>query len=383
MGGLGAKVLSTGFMFRDRIDVLIRIAFGAFILLGCFMVLQPFLTAIMFSAVLTVVSWPYYMRACSSFVGHKTLTASLMIAIMIVTILIPIYILCAILAQQIPTVVHWIKNWLSAGMPMPDWLAAVPYIGDGLKHLYSDGVVNVEAVTSLFQSTVDPVTSWLVSVSLGVGNGLLQILLVAFISFFFYRDGDYLAAHIKRLLDKVSGDLAAEFSSILLNTTRSVVFGVIGTAIGQGLVAAVGFIIVGAPGVVLLSFAVCVLSVVPMGPPLVWAPVALWLYSTGSPGMAIFLCLWGVLAVSSVDNFLKPLLISRGTSLPLALVFLGVFGGLLSFGFLGLVLGPVFLAASIAMFQAWLRRPPRAARQPKVSAKKRSTPAEVAQKENA
>ena len=198
-------------------------------------------------------------------------------------------------------------------------------------------------------------TSWLVSVSLGVGNGLLQILLVAFISFFFYRDGEFLAVNIKRMLDKVSGGLADEFSSILLNTTRSVVFGVIGTAIGQGLVAAIGFIIVDAPGIVLLSFAVCVLSLVPMGPPLVWFPVALWLFATGSPGLAIFLCLWGVLAVSSVDNFLKPLLISRGTSLPLALVFLGVFGGLLSFGFLGLVLGPVFLAASIAMCQAWLR----------------------------
>lgn len=342
-------------MLRDRIDVLIRIAFGAIILLGCFMVLQPFLTAILFSAVLTVVSWPFYMRARSSFVGHKTLSASLMIGIMIITILIPIYILCAVLAQQIPVVIRWVRNWIVSGMPIPDWLASLPYVGESLMHLHSEGFISAETVNSVFQTAVDPVTSWLVSVSLGVGNGLLQILLVAFISFFFYRDGEFLAVNIKRMLDKVSGGLADEFSSILLNTTRSVVFGVIGTAIGQGLVAAIGFIIVDAPGIVLLSFAVCVLSLVPMGPPLVWFPVALWLFATGSPGLAIFLCLWGVLAVSSVDNFLKPLLISRGTSLPLALVFLGVFGGLLSFGFLGLVLGPVFLAASIAMCQAWLR----------------------------
>ncbi len=362
-------------MLRDRVDLLIRIAFGAFILFGCFMVLQPFLTAIMFSAVLVVVSWPFYSKTYKRFIGHKTLTASLMIAIMIVTILIPIYILCAILAQQVPVVVHWVRDWVMAGMPLPQWLASLPYLGEGLQSLYTDGTINAKAVAQIFQTTVDPVTTWLVSVSLGVGNGLLQILLVAFISFFFYRDGDFLAAHIKKLLDKVSGELASEFSSILLNTTRSVVFGVIGTAIGQGLVAAVGFVIVDAPGVVLLSFAVCVLSVVPMGPPLVWAPVALWLYSTGSPGLAIFLCLWGILAVSSVDNFLKPLLISRGTRLPLALVFLGVFGGILSFGFLGLVLGPVFLAASMAMFQAWLRRPLRASRTGKPVAKKRLTAA--------
>ena len=116
-------------MLRDRIDVLIRIAFGAIILLGCFMVLQPFLTAILFSAVLTVVSWPFYMRARSSFVGHKTLSASLMIGIMIVTILIPIYILCAVLAQQIPDVIRRVRNWIVSGMPIPDWVASLPYVG--------------------------------------------------------------------------------------------------------------------------------------------------------------------------------------------------------------------------------------------------------------
>ncbi len=141
------------------------------------------------------------------------------------------------------------------------------------------------------------------------------------------------------------------------------VFGVIGTAIGQGLVAAVGFWIAGVPSIAVLSSLVCVLSVVPVGPPLVWGPVALWLYATGNVGMAIFLVLWGTLAVSSVDNFLKPILISRGTSMPLALVFLGVFGGILSFGFLGLVLGPILLAATLALFKAWVTNNPAIARQ--------------------
>ena len=134
-------------------------------------------------------------------------------------------------------------------------------------------------------------------------------------------------------------------------------FGIIGTAIGQGLVAAVGFMIADVPNVLLLSFAVCMLSVVPVGPPLVWGPVALWLWSTGHVGMAVFMVVWGVAAVSSVDNFIKPVLIARGTTLPLALVFLGVFGGIISFGFLGLVLGPILLAAAIAMFSDWTKNP--------------------------
>ncbi|MBS5218050.1 MAG: AI-2E family transporter, partial [Sutterella wadsworthensis] len=130
-----------------------------------------------------------------------------------------------------------------------------------------------------------------------------------------------------------------------------------GTAIGQGLVAGIGFWIADVPGLLVLSFAVCVLSVIPIGPPLIWGPAAIWLYTQGELGMAVFLVLWGTLAVSSVDNFIKPILISRGTSMPIALIFLGVFGGVLAFGFLGLILGPLLLAIGLALFTAWLKRP--------------------------
>ena len=104
----------------------------------------------------------------------------------------------------------------------------------------------------------------------------------------------------------------------------------------------------------LLVFAVFVLSAVPIGPPLVWGPAAIWLYYQGQVGMAVFLVLWGSLAVSSVDNFLKPLLISKGASLPLSLIYLGVFGGIIAFGFMGIILGPVVIAVGIAMSKTWL-----------------------------
>ena len=96
------------------------------------------------------------------------------------------------------------------------------------------------------------------------------------------------------------------------------------------------------------------MSVVPIGPPLVWGPVAIWLYAQNEIGLALFMIAWGTLAVASVDNFLKPLLIARGSSLPLSLVFLGVFGGVIAFGFLGLILGPVLLAVGVAMIKTWL-----------------------------
>lgn len=341
---------------RDRVDLLLRVAFGVLILVGCYFVISPFITSILLAAILAVVSWPFFEWLNDRFNGHSTLASSVMVLLIIVTILIPLTLVCMVLARQIPDVVYWVRDWIHAGMPLPNWLLSIPYLGQSISDAFKYGI-DPEQVRTFIEKAADPLTKSVLSVSWGIGNGLFQLALVAFIVFFFYRDGPSLSKKTGMFINRISGGLATEFTAILVNTTRSVVFGVIGTAIGQGLVAAVGFIIAGVPGVVILSFTVCVLSIVPVGPPLVWGPVALWLYATGNVGMAVFMVLWGTLAVSSVDNFIKPILISRGTSMPLALVFLGVFGGIMSFGFLGLVLGPVLLAATLALFKEWTKNP--------------------------
>ena len=346
------------FNFQDRIDLWLRAGFGALILIGCYLVIEPFMTAIILAAILTVVSWPLYKRALTSVGNNATFAALLMVTIVVITVLIPLSLLCGVLAHQIPEVVEWFRNWVTSGMPLPQWLTSLPYVGQSINDAFHFGF-DPKALGSLIQKSFDPLSKWILGVSVGIGNGLFQLAHVAFIAFFFYRDGMSLARRLTISLNKISGDLAKEYTDILVNTTRSVVFGVIGTAIGQGVVAGIGFTLAGVPGVVMLSFAVCVLSVVPVGPPLVWGPVALWLFASGQTGWAVFMVLWGVLAVSSVDNFIKPILISRGTTLPLALVFLGVLGGIMTFGMLGLVLGPILLSASIAMFKSWIRNPVR------------------------
>ena len=325
------------FSFRDSVDLWLRLGFGALILLGCYFVMQPFLTAILLAGILAVVSWPLYERALTSFGNRSTIAATFMVCVVIVTVLIPLSIITGVLAHQIPQLIHWVRDWVAGGMKLPDWLIAIPYVGESINEAFHLGF-DPAALGDFIQKAIDPVTKWVLSASVGIGNGLFQLALVAFIAFFFYRDGNSLARRGRLFLKRVSGDLADEYTGILVNTTRSVVFGVLGT-------------------VVMLSFAVCVLSVVPVGPPLVWGSVAIWLAATDQIGWAVFLVLWGTLAVSSVDNFIKPILISRGTALPLALVFLGVLGGIMSFGMLGVVLGPIFLSAAIAMLKTWLKHP--------------------------
>jgi predicted PurR-regulated permease PerM len=137
------------------------------------------------------------------------------------------------------------------------------------------------------------------------------------------------------------------------STTKSVVYGIIGTAIAQAAMAAIGFWIAGVPGALLLGFLTFVLSLVPGGPPFVWVPVTIWLLYTDQPGWALFMAIWGFISISGIDNIIRPYLISRESRLPLLLVFLGVIGGVLAFGFIGIFLGPTLLALGFTLLMEW------------------------------
>lgn len=150
----------------------------------------------------------------------------------------------------------------------------------------------------------------------------------------------------------------------MLNKTRGtvvgVMLGIVGTAAAQGTVAMIGFFIAGVPGAVLLGFATFFLSMIPIGPPLIWGGAAAWLYADGQTGWAVFMALYGLLVISSIDNFVKPVLMARGTGISILLIALGVLGGVLVFGFIGIFLGPVLLALGQMLLQRWIREEPAA-----------------------
>ena len=185
------------------------------------------------------------------------------------------------------------------------------------------------------------------------GEGLLQLVLVLFISFFIYRDGTALAERLSNGSRKLAGDLGVHMLSLSRGTVMGVMAGIVGTAAAQAFVALVGFLIAGVPGAMLLAAAIFFLSMIPVGPPLIWGGAAYWLYDQGQTGWAIFMVIWGMAVISSIDNFVKPLLISRTASLPILLIALGVFGGVLAFGFIGIFIGPVLLALGLVLANEW------------------------------
>jgi predicted PurR-regulated permease PerM len=157
-------------------------------------------------------------------------------------------------------------------------------------------------------------------------------------------------------MERLAGLHSVNVLDTVNNTVRGVMYGLVGTALAQGFVATIGFVIAGVPAAMLLGVATFILSLIPVGPPLIWGGAAIWLFYQGSMGWGIFMLLWGMLLISSVDNVVKPLLISRGSNLPFILVMFGVMGGVLAFGFVGIFIGPTLLAVGFSLMKKWTAR---------------------------
>ena len=198
---------------------------------------------------------------------------------------------------------------------------------------------------------------WLLSVTLAVGHGVMQLILSGFLAFFLLRDAPVLSSRLAIAADRLAGPRGQHLIKVAGDTVRGVVFGILGTALVQALVAGLGFWIAGVPGAVLLSMLTFFFAVIPLGPPLIWGPAALWLFAQHKPGMGIFMLLWGVLGISSVDNFLRPFLISQGSKMPFILIFCGVIGGALAFGLVGVFMGPTLLAVAFRLIEEWSSNP--------------------------
>ena len=152
---------------------------------------------------------------------------------------------------------------------------------------------------------------------------------------------------------RIGGERGLNILKITGDTIRGVMYGILGTAIIQGVMAAIGFYIAGVPGPVFLGLITFFLSPIPIGPPLIWVPASIWLFAHGQTAWGIFMLVWGFLAISSIDNVVRPYLISKGNRMPFIIIFFGVIGGVISFGFIGLFLGPSLLAITYTLVNQW------------------------------
>ena len=321
---------------------------------GCLYVLRPFLAAILFGAAIVISSWPIYQFVLKRMRGRRALAALTMTLSLTLLIIVPIALVAYNLADDIGRFYDQLRTAVATGhVEPPAWLRQIPMIGDTIDSYVRDLVSSREQMMELAGRMLEPARHYLLGGGIVLGAGVAQMSLAAFVSFFLYRDGHTILRAIGVAMRRILGDAAERIADTVSQTVRGVMYGLLGTALAQALVAALGFAIAGVPAVPLLGFATFIMSLVPVGPPIIWGGATIWLFNQGETGWAVFMLIWGVVLISGVDNVVKPMLISRGSSLPFLLVLLGVLGGVLAFGFVGLFIGPTLLAVGYSLLREW------------------------------
>lgn len=343
---------------------IVKIAAVAALVIGTVVVLRPFVAAGLFAAVFVLATWPLHLAVGRAVGGRGTAAAAIMTLLAIVLVIVPFAWVVDNAIERVPRWVAAVQAWFADGPPPPPrWLPSVPLVGAWLAQYWRELAADPGALRTLGSRLIELAREPLLLSGRLIAEGVLQLLLATFIAFFFYRDGEALVRSLRAGMTRIAGDLAGELLALVRDTVRGVVIGIVGTALAQGALATVGFVIAGVPAALLLGGLTALLSLIPGGSVVGWLGATIWLLSQEQLGWAIFMAVWGTLLVSSIDNVLRPLLISRGASLSFALVFVGVIGGLLAFGFVGIFLGPALLALTWRLWTTWVERG-RGAREP-------------------
>jgi len=324
------------------------------IVLLTFSVLRPFVVPLIWGAILSYVSWPLQQRIVRAVRGRNGLAALLTTILVTLAIVVPLAWLVLMVRVEAVHGYAKVQTFLASKPSLPPALHDLPWIGawaqNMLEQLSADPTaIREQLVMTLEQSSIE--VSKLIG---GVGRNVAKLFFAVLSMFFLLRDGPRLVREARAILEGILGPRVHDYLDAIGATTQAVVYALILGAIAQGTVAGIGYFFAGVEAPVLMGAITVLIALIPFGAPLVWGSLALWMLINGHLGHGIFLMIWGLLIVSWVDNLVRPMVISNATRMPFLLVVFGVLGGVLAFGLVGLFIGPVLLAVSLAIWREWL-----------------------------
>ena len=318
-------------------------------------VLRPFLAATVWAIMIVVASWPLFIGLESRFGGRRWAAIVVMTLGMLFLLVLPLWLALDTIFGHADQLGELTRNLAANGLPRaPRWVARMPLIGERLALLWNQlAATGTAGLVAKLTPYAGDTGKWLLLRLGGLGGMLLQFLLVIAMAAIFYTQGEAGARLARRFGRRLAGERGENAVLLAGQAIRGVALGVGGTALIQTVLGGLGLALAGMPLAALLSAFMLMLCIAQVGPLVVLLPAAAWLYWTGETGWCIFLLVWSGI-VGSLDNFVRPMLIRRGADLPLLLIFAGVIGGMLSFGLIGLFIGPVALAVTWTLLLAWI-----------------------------
>ena len=340
---------------RDLARTTLAVLCILLLIAASFWVLLPFLAATVWATMVVVATWPLLKSLELRFGGRRGPAVAVMTLGMLFLLVLPLSLAIGTIAEHAGDIVDLGKRLATSGLPqVPEWLAGLPLVGGKLSALWAQVA---DSGTQGLLARLAPYAAdsgkWLLAEVGGLGFMLVQFLLIVVLSAVLYSSGESAALGARRFGHRMAGERGENAIILAGQAIRGVALGVGITAIVQTVLGGIGLAIAGVPFASLLSAVMLMLCIAQLGPALVLFPAVGWLFWMGDTGWGSFLLVWSVI-VGTLDNFLRPMLIKKGADLPLLLIFAGVIGGMLGFGLIGIFVGPVVLAVTYTLLEAWI-----------------------------
>ncbi|MGB5524444.1 MAG: AI-2E family transporter [Polyangiales bacterium] len=331
----------------------IRLSLLALLAFWCLRILAPFLNPIIGGAVIAIAVQTPYAKLTGALGGRPKLAAVLMVLVALLVLIVPTLALGASLVDSTAGFSDdLIHDQIKIPAP-PDSVAGWPIVGERLHGLWLGASENLESVLVKLAPYMKDVGLWLVSSVGDLGMGVALFIVAILIAGALLPNGE----RATRLADKVAyllaGPRGPKLADLAASSVQSVTRGVLGVAVLQSLLAGLGMLVVGVPAAGLWTLLILILAVMQLPPTLVLIPVIIYVFYTSSTVVAVLFAIWSIL-VGLSDNVLKPLLMGRGSAVPMLVLFMGSIGGFIAGGILGLFVGAVVLSLGYTIFMAWV-----------------------------
>lgn len=321
---------------------------------GTLLVLAPFITALLWGAILAYCTWRPFQRLTRVFGGRRAWAAFLIVLLILCVLLGPIFYGSIVFSTNVPDIVVLLQKRLAAGAPpLPEWLTRIPYIGPRIDAAWTAIAARNPEMLERMRELAGPIFETVLSTAIAILHGLGLLALSVLFAAVFYLSGESAAAGLRAGMQRIAGARAEYLLGLIGGTVKGVVYGVLGTSLVQAVLCAAGYRIAGLPSSALLGLVTFFLAIIPGGTLLVIVPGAIWLTQNGQPGWAVFLVVWCLVVGILVDNVLKPIIIGRSSHVPIVLIMLGILGGATAFGLLGVFIGPTLLAVAHTVLRDW------------------------------
>lgn len=343
---------------RDPLANTRSILLGVFLVglfLLSYLMLRWFIVPVVWALILAYVTWPLYARLRDNLHGNATGSALLMTVLLTTAFVLPLLWLIGLVQAEVVVAYQAVSAYLEdSTQSLPEVLRQVPWIGERLQQL-ADTIAGDPA--ELRTEALRWAQGWLGKLTEllgGVGRNAVKLGLAVLTVVFVYRDGEKLLSQVRRLLLRFLGARSEAYLLAVGATTKAVLYGLVLTALAQGVLSGIGYWAAGIRAPALLGALTALVALIPFGTPFVWGALGIWLLVTGDTLAGIGLLLWGALVVSWVDNLIRPLVISSASQIPFLLVMFGVLGGIAAFGLVGMFVGPVIMAVLMAVWREWV-----------------------------